>query len=105
MARQVAATVRGRGLKGVLFTDSDVVVRIIGLPTKVGTPSIDTTEPLTELRENEYIYQVEVVINAQVEPLITLNQGLLGNIQGLTKPLPITAELIGFAERPQALVR
>lgn len=103
VAKGTATANLQNGLSGVEFTPADVQVFIIGTPTNVTVSPLRTSDPVASVREKDYLYQIEVVVNARVQPLIMMNDKLFGNIQGLTAPIAITAQNKGFVERPAGL--
>jgi len=58
----------------------------------------DVRDPGVKLTDSDpidtsrYVYMIRVDVPAQVDPLIKLNSDMLGNIPGLTTPIPITQE-------------
>ena len=50
-------------------------------------------------------YTIEVVVTAQVNPLITFNSSLFGNIPGLSAPVTVACAAQEFAEYPQGLTQ
>ncbi len=66
-----------------------------------------TTRQNTRLTEpadtNEFVYQIEVIVRGQANPLVRYNAGIFGNIPGLTAPVPVNAVAREFAEFPGGL--
>lgn len=99
-AKQKAASIVGYAAH---IDPNNVKLRIVGSSIK-GGPDISQTTPLAEAKL-DYVYQVEVEVTAAVDPLVTLDPNLFGNIPGLTVPFPITARNSEFAEFPAGLTQ
>lgn len=113
-------------LEGVAVEPSNVKVVIIGTPLKPSLPAIrqervlepsqldggDEEEALeilagkkTEPPKSPYLFQTEVTVSGEVEPLLLLNKDLFGTIPGLTANFPVSASFREATENPSGLTR
>lgn len=105
IARRDAIATKNAGAAGVDFSENDVQVVIIGNPIKPDKAPIRSTQALENVEPKEFLYQLEVTINAKVEPLLTLSPSLFGNVPGLTQAFPVQATYRQFAENPAGLAQ
>lgn len=91
----------GMSLAGVEIKDSDVHVYIVGSPLKAGKDPIRQEKALLEADPKSYLYQMEVVVSAKVQPLFTLSPELFGKIPGLTDAFTIQTSNREYCERPR----
>ncbi len=103
IAKRDAINTRKNGLGGVHFEDADIDVLIIGTPVDLASPPVRTAAPLTKVDQKAYIYQLEVTVRGQVDPLINVNTNFFGDVPGLTGPMPIQATYKQFCEHPAGL--
>ena len=103
IAKRDAIAVKNNGAGGVNFADTDVIVNIVGTPLKTGKPEIRQNTPLTAIDTKDYLFQIEVTVNGQVQPLVTLSDSFFGQVPGLTAPMPIQASYKQFCEHPGGL--
>ncbi len=91
-------------LAGTEIKKEDVKLSIIGTPfdDKKYT-TVTSTAPLNETQPENYVYQIEVQVTGKVEPLVKLNNELMGDIPGLTSPLKVSATFREFCEHPAGL--
>lgn len=99
-AKQKATSMAGYYVQ---ITPSNVRVSIIGSPIRGGA-TINQTTPLAS-SSTDYVYQIEVSVTGNVEPLATLSPNLFGNVPGLTGPMTFTARSSEFAEYPTGLTQ
>ncbi len=52
---------------------------------------------------SQNLYQIQVVLSGQIQPIITMSGGLLGPIPGLTQPYPIQIAISRVFENPPGL--
>lgn len=90
-------------LAGTTVKRSDVQASIIGTPFDTKKTPVRSSNPLTTVEPETYLYQIEVSITGSVEPLVLLNKELLGSIPGLTAPLKISATFREYCEHPYGL--
>lgn len=105
IAKRDALATKSNGLAGVNFSDSDIKVFIVGTPTKQNKPPVRTEQPVAEVYQKDYLYQVEVSVSGTVDPLITLSDNLFGQVPGLTMPFPVQATYRQFSEHPSGLAK
>lgn len=62
------------------------------------------TSPLTQAADDaSNLYEIEIVVQGAINPLINLNIGILPAIPGLTASVPVTLAAREFCEYPQGL--
>lgn len=89
---------------GVSLDPSDVRVWIAAVPFDGGA-QIRQQTPLRQIQKDRYLYQIEVEVRSQVQPLVTCNPGLFGVVPGLTAPMSINSVGREICEQPQGLTR
>lgn len=103
-----AQQTKSAGLAGTDFNDADVSVKIVGVPLKPGSglaPVVgNNRQPLTEINP-DYVYQIEVSIATQIQPLFLLSPQLFGEVPGLTVPLPLNVTSQQVCEDTSGLTR
>jgi len=102
-AQREVFLVKTKGPSGLEISPTDVVISIIGVPVKKSLPPIKQQEKLESIKNGDYIFQIEVRVTGQVQPLVPLNSSVFGNVPGLTAPVPITASFREFCEHPGGL--
>lgn len=85
------------------ITLDEVQTRIV--ITDVSTREVSyRTEPLPEPADTQAnVYEVETIVAARINPLVTFNTGFLPGIPGLSAPIPVTVAAREFFESPQGL--
>lgn len=91
------------GICGTQIKAEDVRTKIIGTPFAANISAINSASPLPDAEPEKYLYQIEVEVTGTVEPLVLLNNELLGDIPGITKPLMISAAFREFCEHPEGM--
>jgi hypothetical protein len=98
---QTEATNSLSGFSGITLSTVNTYIVYTNLATQ---QTIRQNSPLSVPADtNVYCYQLEVMLTAQVKPLITLNSAVLGNIPGITTPMTVKASSKQFAEYPDGL--
>ncbi len=87
------------------ITLHQVETTVIGLPMIPQKTPFETTQPLTDTDTNTYLYQYRVKVSAEIEPLITYNGNLFGQVPGLTAPLSLTCRMERVCEKPEGLIK
>lgn len=117
IARDKALETKAACLAGTDFGPDDVKVRIVCSPlNKPPDPDRPNQGPkvefvqadnqrLSKKIDPDFVYSIEVTINAQVQPLFTLSSGLFGNVPGLTVPIPVSATARQFSENSEGLTQ
>ena len=105
IAKRDALATKTQGAGGVNFSENDVKVTIIGTPIKVGKPAIRSTAPLVDISTKDYMFQLEVTVNGEVEPLVVLSENFFGKVPGLTVPMPLQSTYKEFCEHPAGLAK
>lgn len=105
VARDMVEATRSGSLSGVEIAPSDVKVSIIGSPLDSALTPINQTQPLKEVDNKKYLYQVEVEVKGKVSPLVTLSKSMFGSIPGLTESIPVVACYREMAEHPSGLAK
>lgn len=85
------------------ITVRDVTTRILitNLTSRIITVS---AVPLAvPANSSENLYEIEVTVNADINPLITFNASFLPNVPGLSAPVNVSVSSRGFCESPQGL--
>ncbi len=90
---------------GARLKHNQVKVFLIAIPIKPGGASIKQDYPLVVVDTDNYVYQIEVSVSAEVEPLVRLNSNVFGEVPGLTRPFWVQASCREFAEHPSGLSR
>lgn len=103
IAKRDALAVKDNGASGVNFSDQDISVVIIGTPIKAGKSPIRSTTPLQSIDTKDYLFQIEVSVAGQVDPLVTMSDTFFGAVPGLTRPMPVQATYKQFCEHPTGL--
>lgn len=103
-AGQVGLSI-AQGFAGVHTSAEPIKVFLIGVPIQPGPAPIRQEGVLTEIKPDQYVYQIEVVVTARVDPLITLNTSIFQGVPGLTEPLTVTATSREFVEHANGLAR
>lgn len=103
IATSMALASRDAGLAGVEINPGNVMVSIIGSPLKTTVNPIRQTTVLKSVELHDYLYQVEVKVSGQVQPLVIMSKDMFGSIPGLTTPIPITACYREMCEHPGGL--
>ncbi len=67
--------------------------------TKYNAPLATPADPST------YLYEIQSTVTGVINPLITLNAGLIPPVPGLTAPIPVTVTGREYCEYPQGLNR
>lgn len=97
---------KNTGLSGVEYDDSDIQIKLQGIPLKESDnlPKIQLGDrvPVVQV-DPAYIYQIEVTVTGRVQPLFMLSSQLFGDVPGLTVPLPVTASSRQICENPNGL--
>jgi hypothetical protein len=86
------------------FSEISVIsVKTYILATNITTHQVTQyTSPLVQPADTgTYLYQLETVVNGQVNPF--LQSPILPNIPGLTAPVPVTVASREYCENPQGL--
>ncbi len=107
-AVQSAQATKANGLAGVAFADQDVSVRVVGVPLRPadGLPTIQGKDrQALKIVDPAYLYEVEVTVAAQIQPLFSLSQQLFGDIPGITTPLPLKVTSQQVCESPEGFVQ
>ncbi|MBX9722196.1 MAG: hypothetical protein K2X81_12425 [Candidatus Obscuribacterales bacterium] len=103
-----ARETKSAGLAGTDFDDSDVSVKIVGVPLKPSSgiaPVLgNNRQPLTEINP-DYVYQIEVSIATKIQPLFLLSPQIFGEVPGLTVPLPLNVTSQQVCEDTSGLTR
>lgn len=93
------------GYGGVTIREADVRTFIVGMPLRDGLPPIRQEAPLQEVNKDDYIYQIEVEVAGTVEPLLMLNDQVIGQVPGLSAPLTIRVSSREFFEHTKGLTK
>lgn len=93
--RNVASKFAGLSVQSIT---TDIVVTPVagGAVTRSGKLTIPADT-------SRFIYQVETVAKAKIDPLLPLNPAMVGNIPGLSAPMFISYAARQMAENPQGL--
>jgi len=89
------------GFNGISLTGITTQIAICPLG---GTAVTRQTTALAKPADtNTYSYNIEVLVNGTINPLITLPKSILGTVPGLTAPVVTSARSSVYAEFPQGL--
>ncbi|MBX9687790.1 MAG: hypothetical protein K2X27_13875 [Candidatus Obscuribacterales bacterium] len=112
-AIRAAQATKAAALAGTNFEDGDIKARILALPLnsdptkprKADFIGADNKPlPPDPGVDQDYIYQVEVSIDASIEPLFTLST-IFGQVPGLTIAIPLKVTSRQNVENPDGWVR
>ena len=73
----------------------------VNATTTVQNP--DSIALATAADTTQYIYEIQVELDGQIEPIVPLGAGVFGSIPGLTGPFPVVVRSQYAAEDPQGL--
>jgi len=75
------------------------------LATNINTQQVSIyTIPLTQpADETTFLYEIETIVQGNINPLVNMNIGILPTIPGLTAPVPVTVSAREYCEYPQGL--
>lgn len=102
-AQEIAAVEAGRAaakFSGITLDNVQTGIVTTNLASKQVTRS---TSPLTVVDTSKNVYAIEVTARGRVEPIVRSKTGFLGNIPGLTGPMPLLMVASEMAENPQGL--
>lgn len=100
-AQQMART-SCESFKGV--TLNTVTTSIVITPVAAGAASAQTTKLTGPAFEENNIYQIQVLLDGELNPIIPVPSGTLGiNVPGLTAPYPVQTTAKAVSENPQGL--
>lgn len=97
-----AAVARTAALFNEIQVNS-VQARILATNINNQQVSIYTIPLAQPADETNYLYEIETIVQANVNPLINMNIGILPSIPGLTSPVPVTVSAREYCEYPQGL--
>ncbi len=95
------ATQSVKGFNGITLTS--ITTQIAICPLSGGAVTRQTTALAKPADTNLNSYNIEVLINGSINPLITLPKSILGTVPGLTGPVVTSARSSVYAEFPQGL--
>ncbi|HEY9871621.1 MAG TPA: hypothetical protein V6D08_20865 [Candidatus Obscuribacterales bacterium] len=107
LAKDTAASAASK-LTGVTLVGTPET-RIVVIDTSDPSKAPDVKSPNTKLQESDpidttrYLYQIQVAVTGEIEPLIKFNLPVFGDIPGLTQPIKTTQVGIEYFEHPQGL--
>lgn len=84
---------------GIDSVSTNIVITDIITQT-VSRRSLPLTAPADTANN---LYEIEIVVQGRINPLITFNTGALPGIPGLSVPMPVTIAAREFCEFPQGL--
>jgi hypothetical protein len=95
----VNATIAGFSEVGINSVQTTI------LATNLGTRQVvQYSQPLPIPADTTTnLYEIQTIVRGQVNPLITMNGGVLPAIPGLTCPVPVTVATREYCEYPQGL--
>lgn len=103
-AKQVAS---GLSTSGVSMPESNITVSAWQIPLALD-PNSGAAQPpqpfAAPVDLAKYIYQIKVNVTGSVQPLITLDKKLFGDVPGLTGPLVVNAQSMAIYETPKGLL-
>lgn len=91
-----------------LLKQSGQVAKTVIVVTELKNPQNTQTfeSPLPPpVLTNKYLYQYQVTVKGEVEPIVHYSGGLLGNIPGFSAPIPVTVTSTAFCENPGGLIQ
>lgn len=97
----LVATQSCQGFSGVVLTTTVANIVICSLSTSQVTRQSTPLALAANTSANSY--NIEVVLNGQISPLITCPKSFFGSIPGLTAPITTFVRSSMFAENPQGL--
>lgn len=112
-AIKAARATNAASLAGTDFEDKNIKVRVIGCPlnsdpAKPKKPDFVGADnrplPSDPGIDPDYVYQVEVSIDASIQPLFTLSP-IFGELPGLTKAIPLKVTSRQNVENPDGWLR
>lgn len=80
-----------------------VAVGIVQTPVNSGAPTRTTAKLAQPADTSRNIYQIETSVRGQIQPLFLITPALIGNVPGVSAPLPVTFVAREMAENPQGL--
>lgn len=90
-----------KGFNGITLTT--ITTQIAICPLAGGAVTRQTT-PLSKAADtNTNSYNIEVLVNGSMKPLVPMPKSILGTVPGLTAPVVTSARSSVFAEFPQGL--
>jgi hypothetical protein len=90
-----------QGFSGV--TLNTITTQIVVCNFSSGAITRQTTALVQAADTSANSYNIEILMNGQINPFITVPKGVLGSVPGLTAPFVITVRAAMFAENPQGL--
>jgi hypothetical protein len=103
-AQTTAQSVASNVLTSFKFSSNyTVTTQIVVTNISTGKVTRQTTPLLAPADTNSAVYDIEVVVSAQVDPLVTYSSSMFGKVPGLSAPMTMSCGSREFAEFPQGL--
>lgn len=90
----------------IVNTPSGSPATTVVIATSMANPSIRNvyTGPLpSPIHTDKCIYQYQVSVDSNVEPIVKSSGGFLGNIPGFSAPIPVKVTASAWCENPSGL--
>lgn len=79
-----------------------IVARNIEDPNSSSTYETPLTPPV---QTDKFVYQYQVTVSTELDPIVRSNGGLLANIPGFSAPFPVKATATTCCENPSGLIQ
>ena len=97
------AALASSSFTGITLLQVDVFVVQTNVISGATTRSLSRAPLTNAIDTSRNIYDIQVELNGQVEPLVSFGQSWFGSIPGLNAPIPVTVDSQCTAEVPQGL--
>jgi hypothetical protein len=97
------ATLATSSFAGITLLSVNVYIVQTDVNSGATTKSVSRTALVNAVDTSRNIYDIQVELNGQVEPLISFAQSWFGSVPGLCAPIPVTVHSQYTAEVPQGL--